>query len=135
MQLILVFGRHHRYMSDRERTRRVPLAAWPALLGILVLSACNGFVGEWIVLDGFGRRFTRVQKGHARPDVVAELGAPARELPMLQLPQRAGYEAMYEEAQRSSASTYLYWDTGLDEVAVVGLNGRGTVVFKCRAGT
>ncbi len=106
------------------------------LLAVAVtLSGCNGFVGEWTILDGFGTRFGGIRNGQTRQDVVIALGSPAREGHELTLPQREGYEATFEAATQSRASTFMYWDTGVDEVAVIGLSDAGRVVFKCRAGT
>jgi hypothetical protein len=101
----------------------------------LLLGACNGFVGDWGVLDGFGARFRGIHTGQTEEQVIAALGVPARESPTLTLPQEQGFEAVLKEATASNASRFLYWDTGIDEVAVVGVSGEARVVFKCRAGT
>lgn len=100
-----------------------------------VICGCNGFVGEWGILDGFGKKFKAVQTGSTKEQVVAAVGPPARESTVLRLPQREGYETLFQEARESHASSFLYWDTGIDEVAVVGLDEGNRVVFKCRAGT
>jgi hypothetical protein len=105
------------------------------LLGVAVTSGCNGFIGDWIILDSVGKRFRAVESGQTREQVVAAVGPPARESSVFRLPQTAGYEAVLREASESRASSFLYWDTGVDEVAVVGLDEGGRVVFKCRAGT
>ncbi len=119
-------------MSLRRRT------TWAyARLGLVgaLLSACNGFVGEWTILDGFSSRFAGVQNGQTREQVVGFLGTPARESTAFALPQRKGYESLSDRAAQSHSSAFLYWDTAVDEVAVVGLGDDGHVVFKCRAGT
>jgi hypothetical protein len=113
-------------------TRRALVGA--ALLGAFTI-ACNGFVGEWGFLDSFGKKFQEVQTGHSKAQVVGAVGPPARESTVFHLPQREGYEALFQQAGESHASSFLYWDTGVDEVAVVGLDESGRVVFKCRAGT
>ena len=119
-------------MKVRQRiTSFCPLLA---LLG-LFLSACNGFIGEWTILDGFSSRFSGIENGQTHEQVVRALGTPARESHAFTLPQREGYGPLFEQAAVSRASTFLYWDTGTDEVAVVGLTDGGRVVFKCRAGT
>lgn len=100
-----------------------------------LLVACNGFVGEWLFLDGFGSKFAKVKSGQSREQVVALLGKPARRSESFVLPQREHYEQLFQEAAESRAVRYLYWDTGIDEVAVVGLDPDSRVVFKCRAGT
>jgi hypothetical protein len=117
------------------RLRRRITFAWAlsAVVG-MVLSACNGFIGEWTMLDGFSSRFSAVQNGQTREQVIGALGTPARESGAFTLPQRKGYEPLIEQAAQSRASTFLYWDTGSDEVAVVGLTDDALVVFKCRAG-
>src|SRR5262245_8074835 len=111
------------------------LLALPALLAVTATHGCNGFIGEWMILDGFGKRFAGVETGHTRDQVIAAVGSPARESAVFHLPQTEGYEALFREAEESRASSFLYWDTGVDEVAVVGLSEGGRVVFKCRAGT
>ena len=100
-----------------------------------LLLACNGFVGEWGLMDGFGARFTQVKPGQSREQVVALLGKPARKSEAFVLPQQEHYEHLFREAAESRAVGFLYWDTGIDEVAVVGLSDDSRVVFKCRAGT
>ena len=105
------------------------------VIGALLAIGCNGFVGEWGILDGFASRFAKVEPGHTRNQVVATLGEPARESGAFELPQREGYERLFEGAHASRSSRFLYWNTGVDEVAVVGLNEQGEVAFKCRAGT
>lgn len=99
------------------------------------VAACDGFVGEWTVLDGFQKRFAQVKLGVTRENVVASLGKPQREDAALRLPQAEGYEYEYERAKASGVTLFMYWDTGVDEVAVVGLDASGRVVFKCTAGT
>jgi hypothetical protein len=116
-------------------------AARRALLLIAVTTlataaaGCDGFVGEWMILDGFQKRFAQLELGATRDSVVASLGKPQREDTALHLPQAGGYESEYERAKASGATSFLYWETGVDEVAVVGLDGKGRVVFKCTAGT
>ena len=100
-----------------------------------ILAGCNGFVGEWLFLDGFGAKFAKVQTGQSREQVVALLGKPARKSGSFVLPQREHHEQLYQDAAASHAVRYLYWNTGIDEVAVVGLDAESRVVFKCRAGT
>jgi hypothetical protein len=115
---------------------RLPRNVVLALLAACAATyACDGFVGEWTILDGFGARFKGIGPGQTEQQVLAALGAPARESKSLTLPQLEGYEAYVKEAEASRASRFLYWGTGVDEVAVVGLTGDGRVVFKCRAGT
>lgn len=104
-----------------------------ASLALSVIAGCDGFVGEWMILDGFGKSFAAIETGHTRDQVVAALGQPVRESPVFRLPQSEGYEALIREAKESRASSFLYWDTGIDEVAVVGLSDDDRVVFKCRA--
>jgi hypothetical protein len=109
------------------------------LIGIAGLACaaagCDGFIGEWTILDGFQRRFVRLELGVTRESVIASLGKPQREAATLRLPQAKAYESEYERARASGATGFLYWDTGVDAVAVVGLDATGRVVFKCTAGT
>lgn len=101
----------------------------------MIVAACSGFVGEWLFLDGFGAKWAKVEAGQAREQVVALLGKPARRSAAFVLPQREHYEQLYQEAAASHAVRFLYWNTGIDEVAVVGVDAESRVVFKCRAGT
>jgi hypothetical protein len=105
-----------------------------SLVGAMLTLGCNGFVGDWGVLDGFGRKFQGVEIRQTRDQVVAAIGQPAREESVFHLPRSAGHEELFQKARESQASSFLYWDTGIDEVAVVGLDESGHVVFKCRAG-
>jgi hypothetical protein len=109
------------------------------LVGVAGLAAsavgCDGFVGEWMILDGFQKRFAQLELGVTRENVLASLGKPQRDEATLHLPQAQGYESQYERAKAIGATTFLYWETGVDEVAVVGLDANGRVVFKCIAGT
>ena len=105
-----------------------------AVVAALSLSGCISADG-W----GFGGRLAKayagIANGQSKEQVVASLGRPVRESESFQLPQREGFEANFVHAKASGASSFLYWDSGVDEVAVVGLNDQGRVVFKCRAGT
>jgi hypothetical protein len=98
-------------------------------------AGCDGFVGEWIILDGFQKTFAHLKLGVSRQDVVASLGKAQREDATLQLPQAEGYESECERAKASGATLFLYWETGVDEVAVVGFDANDRAVFKCTAGT
>ena len=88
-----------------------------------------------MILDGFQKRFAQLELGVTRENVVGSLGKPQRDEATLHLPQAEGYESEYERAKASGATSFLYWETGVDEVAVVGLDANGRVVFKCIAGT
>ncbi len=92
-------------MSSRMLSRRA--LAGPALLGVAVICGCNGFVGEWGILDGFGKKFKAVETGSTKEQVVAAVGPPARESTVFRLPQREGYEALFQEARESHASSFL----------------------------
>ena len=102
---------------------------------MVLTTSCTGGVEGWGVQGHLAKRFAAIANGDTKDQVLVALGTSARESTTFELPQREGYEALFAQSAESRASTFLYWDTGIDEVAVVGLNESGQVVFKCRAGT
>jgi hypothetical protein len=121
-------------MSGASRQRVICPAI--ASLGVAILVACTGFVGDVGVLEGFVGRFAQVEIGQSSQAALETLvSPPTKESSTLELPQQDGYEQLYEEATGSGATRFLYWETGIDEVAVLGFDEADTVVFKCRAGT
>jgi hypothetical protein len=105
-----------------------------AVVAGLALFGCVA-AGGWGVQGRLSKAYAGIAIGQSKEQVIASLGRPARESEAFQLPQNEGYEAIIVQAKNSGASTFLYWDSGEDEVAVVGLNEQGRVVFRCRAGT
>ena len=116
-------------VGPRTVTTVAAVAVW------LTFAGCGVSAGGWGVQGRLAKEFAGIPNGHSKEQVVAALGQPARESGVFELPQHEGFESMFEQARNSGASIFLYWDTGVDEVAVVGLNEHGRVVFKCRAGT
>ena len=100
----------------------------------LAVSGCVPSDG-WGAQGRLAKAYAAIANGQSKEQVIASLGRPARESEAFQLPQHEGFEATFIQAKNSGASSFLYWDSGVDEVAVVGLNEEGRVVFKCRAGT
>jgi hypothetical protein len=83
----------------------------------------------------FEDRLWHVRFGSSRNDVVFRLGRPQREEAPLQLPESEWSESSAERARASGAVSFLYWETGVDGMAVVGLDSTQGVVFKVIAGT
>jgi hypothetical protein len=116
----------------RLRTTTTPVAV---VVVCLTFAGCGGSADGWGVQGRLAKVFSGLPNGQSKEQVVEVLGQPARESEVFELPQPEGFESMFAQAKNSGASSFLYWDTGVDEVAVVGLNEHGRVVFKCRAGT
>jgi hypothetical protein len=109
------------------------LAALRALFG--GSSGSPRFIGNSSFYTPFQTRFWQLTLGSSREEAVSHLGKPQRDEPALQLPQPEWYASEYERAKASGAVTFLYWRTGIDGVAVLGLNSSEQVVFKVIAGT
>jgi len=93
-----------------------------------------GVIGNWTFYTPWQRRFRELRTGSSREDAVSRLGKPQREEPTLRLPQAAWYASQYDRVKGSGAVSFLYWRTGIDGVAVLGLDASGRVVFKFIAG-
>ena len=117
---------------EEEVTVHSPRALLLAVLRTLFggSSTGPGVLGYWTFYTPFQRRFWEVRLGSSRQDAVFRLGKPQREEPALSLPQPEWYAPQYERAKASGAVSFLYWRTGIDAVAVLGLDAGERVVFK-----
>jgi hypothetical protein len=83
----------------------------------------------WADFDGEGER-NDAQGDAPHEDAVSRLGKPQREEPTLRLPQPECCASQYDRVKGSGAISFLYWRTGIDGVAVLGLDAGGRGVFK-----
>jgi len=109
------------------------LAALRTLLG--GSSQDPRYIGDLTFYTPFQTYFWRVSVGSSREDAVFRLGTPQREEDTRQLPRPKWYAQDYERAKAGTAVSFQYWRTGIDGLAVLGLDSSERVVFKVIAGT
>ena len=77
------------------------------------------------------RRFEAVEIGDLRAEVCNQmLGTPELESKDFCLPQRNGFEKLFEEAAKSNAMVYLRWKNGANWYYCIGFDTNGRVAFK-----
>jgi hypothetical protein len=120
--------------TKRKVTIGISLAAG-ALLGILLLMVLlEALIGPRGVLSGFDRgihaRYERITVGEARQAVIDALGAPNAKSDEFNLPQRHGFEHLFDAAERSSSVEYYQWINGTNWFYCIGFDSAGIVVIK-----
>ena len=116
--------------TRRKVTVGITLIAF-ALIGFGVMDILRG---PRSVLAGFDRgmqaRYEKIQAGESKQAVVAALGEPWVESDSFNLPQRQGFEDLFDTAEQSSAVKYYQWINGMNWYYCIGFNSSGEVVVK-----
>ena len=116
--------------TKRKVTIGISLAAI-ALVGFAVIEL---FLGPRSLLAGFDRgmhaRYEAVSEGESMKMVVEALGEPRAKGDEFNLPQRHGFEHLFDAAERSSAVEFYQWVNGMNWYYCIGFDSAGTVVIK-----
>ena len=118
--------------TKRKVTIGILLAA-VALVGIAVMEEV--FRGPFrSFLAGFDRgmhaRYEKISEGESKKFVVDALGEPRAKSDEFNLPQRQGFEHLFDAAEKSPAVEYYQWKNGMNWYYCIGFDSTGTVVIK-----
>lgn len=116
-------------------TKRIaPIAL--GLLGIVVVlfGAIEVLRGPRSVFAGFDRGMQRsyegISTGTNKRTTVEALGEPRVKSASFHLPQKHGFEHLFEAAERSGAVEYYQWVNGMNWYYCIGFDAAGEVVVK-----
>ena len=107
------------------------LLACLVLAGITVtevLLGPRGFIGGFD--RGMHANYEKISKGESKKSVVDALGEPRAKTDEFNLPQRHGFEHLFDSAKKSSAVEYYQWINGMNWYYCVGFDSSGEVVIK-----
>ncbi len=116
--------------TKRKVTIAISLAA-VALVGGAVIEV---FRGPRSFLAGFDRgmhaRYEKICEGESKKLVVDALGEPRAKSNEFNLPQRHGFEHLFDAAKKSPAVEYYQWINGMNWYYCIGFDSTGRVVIK-----
>lgn len=116
-------------------TKRIALVAL-GLLGIVVLvfGATEILRGARSVFAGFDRGMQRSYEGISigtnKRTTIGALGEPRVKSESFNLPQKHGFEHLFDAAERSGAVEYYQWINGMNWYYCIGFDAAGEVVVK-----
>ena len=126
----LTFGKDNSMTARRKVAIGISLAAL-SLVGFAVIEV---FRGPRSLLAGFDRgmhaRYETIAEGQNKKQVVDSLGDPIAKSAEFNLPQRHGFEQLFEAAEKSSAVEYYQWINGINWYYCIGFDPAGKVVIK-----
>ena len=100
----------------------------------IILVGLEVLRGPRSVFGRFSRRmhakYESIRIGTPKADVIAALGQPKRIEWSFYLPQRHGYEKLFEDAERSASIEFYLWKNGINWYYCIGLDRNGTVTIK-----
>ena len=116
--------------AKRKVTIGISLAAL-VLVGFAVMEI---FRGPRSFLAGFDRgmhaRYEKIYEGQSKRFVVDTLGEPQTKTDEFNLPQRHGFEHLFDAAESSPAVEYYQWINGMNWYYCIGFDSSGAVVIK-----
>jgi len=114
--------------------RKVTIGILLAALALLGFTVMEVFRGPRSVLAGFDRgvhaRYEKISEGESKNLVVDTLGEPRAKSDEFNLPQRHGFEHIFDAAESSSAVEYYQWINGMNWYYCIGFDSSGAVVIK-----
>lgn len=100
----------------------------------IILVGLEVFRGPRSVFGRFSRRmhakYESIRIGTPKADVIAALGQPKRIELSFCLPQRHGFEKLFEDAERSASIEYYLWRNGVNWYYCIGFDRNGIVAVK-----
>ncbi len=126
---------NHKQRSFEQHRR----PARPSILKFVGTAALS-VATMWLVVSWYSGAleypyYNSIKAGDTRERVTEFMCRPDAESDKFRLGQRDGYEEVYEQADRSTAVTWLIFHAGLDQTFTIGLDATNHVVFKARGGT
>lgn len=100
----------------------------------MVIAVMEVVRGPRSFLAGFDRgrhaRYEAISNGDGKISVVKALGEPRARSDEFSLPQRHGFESLFDAAEKSRAVEYYQWVNGINWYYCIGFDAAGTVVVK-----
>ena len=117
-------------ITKRKVTIWISLAA-AMFAGLAVMEIRRG---PRSFLAGFDRgmhaRYEGIPEGVGKSLVFAALGEPSAKSDEFKLPQRQGFEHLFDAAEKTSAVEYYQWINGTNWFYCIGFDSNGIVVIK-----
>jgi hypothetical protein len=117
-------------ITKRKVTVWISLAA-VMLVGLAVMEV---FRGPRSFFAGFDRdmyaRYEKISEGDYKRPVFDALGEPRARSDGFNLPQRHGFEHLFDAAAKSPAVEYGLWINGMNWYYCIGFDSNGIVVIK-----
>ncbi|MCX6854424.1 MAG: hypothetical protein NTV80_05910 [Verrucomicrobia bacterium] len=79
---------------------------------------------------GMDTRYEKISEGDSKRSVFDALGEPRTKSDVFNLPQRHGFEHLFDVAEKSSAVEYYQWINGMNWYYCIGFDASGAVVIK-----
>ena len=122
-------------MTAKRKFRIGISLAGGTVVGVVVIVALLHFlIGPRGILGGFDRgmdaRYGKIMVGESKKSVVDALGEPLNKTDGFNLPQRLGFEDLFDAAEKSTAREYYQWMNGTNWYYCIGFDPDGIVVIK-----
>lgn len=117
-------------------TTKCKVTIWISLAAVMLvgLAVMEVFRGPRSFLAGFDRgmhaRYEKISEGETRRLVFNALGEPRAKSDEFNLPQRHGFEHLFDAAVKSPAVEYYQWINGMNWYYCIGFDSNGIVVIK-----
>ena len=133
----MIFGRKKKKKSDEAPSVEFWALKRTILVFVLALAlffggrSCYHFLMGWNA--GLHKNFTRLPMGSPAQIAEETLGPPVRmsdyELETMPI---QNYNDLYDEAKKSGAVKFYYYENGMSTLYILGFDTRGKMVFKKR---
>lgn len=120
--------------TKRKVTIGISRAAGALVGFVLMVVLLDVLIGPRGILGGFDRgmhaRYEKITVGESKKSVVDAIGEPQDKSDVFNLPQRHGFEQLFDAAEKSPAVEYYLWINGANWYYCIGFDSAGTVVIK-----
>jgi hypothetical protein len=114
--------------------RKITIGILLTTVVLVGFAALEVFRGPRSFVAGFDRgmhaRYERISLGASQKLVVDALGEPRAKSDEFNLPQRHGFEDLFDAAEKSQAVEYYQWTNGVNWYYCIGFDSAGMVVVK-----
>lgn len=117
-----------------KRMKKPIITALIVVVVLLALLTAEFLRGPRSIFAGFDRQeqrgYERIATRTTKDEVIQILGEPIETQGTFCLPQRLGFEDLFEAAERSNAVEYLLWINGMNWYYCIGFDSSGRVAIK-----
>lgn len=116
--------------TKRKVTILISFAA-SALVALAVMEVLRGPRSFLAGYDrGMNARYEKISEGESKRSVFDALGEPRAKSDEFDLPQKHGFEHLFDAAEESRAVEYFQWINGNNWFYCIGFDSDGNVVIK-----